>query len=281
MTLAKEDIQVFNKGPQAAFRLIDSRMQNAYMTIGAHLEIAMYLNGTNANYLPNFNGLPEALNDNSTASWDGNTYSTYGTITRGGAVGTVLNSAPVNVNGTIEYNTLEEEYGNATYGPDPYEPNLAVTTVLGASLIKEKFQTQQRFNDTQTLVAGFNFRGMKFNGATVIVSRYVPGSYLFGPAGAGTADPVAVTYLKQMSNGALTAYPVPAGYTSGTWETLWFINARKPFMNFYVSDDPEYGFGFTGFKPAQGNTQVAGQVLFSGAVTWQPRYHRQLYAITG
>jgi hypothetical protein len=284
ITLTKEDIQVINKGPNAAFKLIESRTQNAYVTMGAFMEIGFFLNGQNAGYIANFNGLPEACNDGITASWDGNTYPTYGTITRGGAVGTTLNSAPINVNGTLQYPTMEESYGAATFGPDPFEPNLGVTTILGMSLVKEKFQTQQRFNDTQTLVAGFNFRGLKFNGATLIMSRYCPGSYLYGagPSGvAGTADPVAVTYLTQTSKKVITAYPVPAGYTSGTNETLWWINGRKPFMNFYPSDDPEYSMGFTGFKPAQGNTKVAGQVLFGGAVTWAPRYHKQLYNITG
>ena len=278
VTLYKEDIQVINKGPNAAFKLVTSRMNNAYMTIGAQLEIAMFLNGINAPFTPNFNGLPEALNDNSTVSWDGNLYPTYGTITRGGAVGSVLNSAPTNVAGTIEVNTLEETYTGASLGATPdLQPNLGATTALGYSFIKEKFQTQQRFNDTQDPKIGFN--GMKFNAATIIWSRYAPGSYLFG--GAGTADPIAVGYLTEMSNGALVAYPLGTGYQSGNWETLWWLNARKPYMNFYVSDDPEYGFGFTGFKPAQGNTVVAGQVLFSGLVTWAPRYHRQLYGITG
>lgn len=287
ITLTKEDIQVINKGPNAAFKLIESRTQNAYITIGAHLEIGMYLNGQRAGYQAMFNGMAEALNDGSTASWDGSAYTTYGTITRGGAVGSSISSAPFDVNGPIQYTTLEEQYGAVTYGPDPFEPNLGVTTVLGVSLIKEKFQTQQRFNDTQTLVAGFNFRGLKFNGATIVMSRYCPGSYLFNNATAGgtpngTKDPNAVTYITQSSNGTLTAYPVPSTYSAeGTWETLWFLNARKPFFNFYTSDDPEYGFGFTGFKPAQGNTKVAGQVLYSGAATWQPRYHKQLYRITG
>lgn len=71
VTLSKEDVQVINKGPAAAFKLIESRMQNAYTTIGSHMAIALYLNGQNANYTPNWNGLPEAFNDNSTASWDG------------------------------------------------------------------------------------------------------------------------------------------------------------------------------------------------------------------
>ena len=116
VTLYKEDIQVINKGPNAAFKLIESRMTNAYMTIGAHLEIGMFLNGVDANYTANFNGLTEACNDNSTTNWNGTAYSTYGTITRGGAVGSVLNSLATNVNGTIEYNTLEETYAAASFG---------------------------------------------------------------------------------------------------------------------------------------------------------------------
>jgi len=266
VTLFKEDIQVLNKGDNAAFRLIDSRMSAAYMTIGAHMAIAQYLNGQAVNYTPNFNGLAEALNDNSVASWDGSTYATYGTITRGGQVGTSINSTPTDVAGTIQYQTLEETYGNATFGS--IEPNLGITTQKGFSYVKEKFQTQQRFQNTQDPKIGFN--GMQFNAATLIRSRYAPGTAI-----SGTNDPIAVGYLTEMSLGNVVAYPTV------TSETLFWINARKPFFNFYITDDPEYGLGFTGFKPAQGNTQVAGQVLFAGALTWFPRYHQQLYGITG
>jgi len=57
------------------------------------------------------------------------------------------------VSGTILYNTLENTYGNAEFGN--IQPNLGVTTVKGYSYIKEKFQTQQRFNDTQDPAIGF------------------------------------------------------------------------------------------------------------------------------
>lgn len=283
ITLSKEDVQVLNKGENAAFKLIESRTRNAYMTLGNHFEIAMYLNGINANYTPNFNGLPEALNDGSTASWDGNTYAAYGTITRGGAVGAALNSIPVNVGGAIQLtgsNGLEQTYDDACYGGDEYEPNIGVTTHRAYSFIKEKFQTQQRFNDTQD--PKINFNGMKFNMATLMKSRYVPGQHLF--TSSGTNDPIAVGFIRQMSNGALVAYPAPSGgypASDGFSESLFWINARKPFMNFYISDDPEFGMGFTGFKPGQGNTKIAGQVLCSCQMTWAPRYHKQLYGITG
>src|SRR3990167_1158188 len=198
ITMSKEDVQVLNKGSNASFRLIDSRTRAAYTTMGAQIELAMYLNGTRANYTPLFNGLAEALNDNTTASWDNNTYSTYGTITRGGAVGATLNSAPIDVNGSIEYtgtNGLEQTYMAASYGPGEWSPNLGVTTQIGYSLIKEKFQTQQRFQDTQDPKIGFN--GLKFNESTLIWSRYAPGSYLFGSS--GTADPIAVTFIDRKS----------------------------------------------------------------------------------
>lgn len=278
VTLSKEEIQVINKGPAAIFRLIESRVQNAYTTIGAHMEIAAYLNGISAGYTTNFNGLPEALNNGSTASWDNATYATYGTLTRGGAIGTALNSTPVNVGGTIEYNVLEETYGTATFGA--LEPNIGVTTQFGYSFVKEKFQTQQRFNDTQDPKIGFN--GLKFNDAVLMKSRYAPGAYLFGSS--GTADPIAVTYLSQSSKGAITAYPAPVGGYPGAGvyaETLFWLNARKPFMNWYMSDDPEYQLGITGFKPAQGNTKVACQVLCASNMTFHPRYHAQLYGISG
>ena len=71
VSLTKEDIQVINKGENAAFRIIESRTTAAYMTMGAFIDIAAFLNGVNANYTKNINGLPEALNDNTTASWDG------------------------------------------------------------------------------------------------------------------------------------------------------------------------------------------------------------------
>ncbi len=270
VTLSQEDIEVLNKGPLAVFNLIDSRMTNAYQTMGAQMAIAQYLNGQNTGYTPNFNGLPEALNDNTTTSWDGNNYPTYGGITRNGVVGAALNSTPTNVAGAILYTTLENTYGNAEFGN--IQPNLGVTTVKGYSYVKEKFQTQQRFNDTQDPAIGFN--GLKFNSATLIKSRYCPGSYIGQTSPQTDANKTAVQYLTLMSKGAVTAYPTI------TTETLWWINARKPYFQMYVSDSPRFGFGFTGFKPAQGNTKVAGQVLAAVQITLNPRYHQQLYGIT-
>jgi len=275
VTLSQEDVEVLNKGPLAVFNLIDSRMTNAYQSIGAQMAVMQYLNGQLANYTANFNGLAEMINDATTASWDNNTYSSYGGITRGtaGTIGQALSSTPTNVNGTIIYTTLENTYGNAEFGN--IQPNLGVTTVKGYSYIKEKFQTQQRFNDTQDPAIGFN--GLKFNAATLIKSRYAPGSDITTTSPQSTSNAFAVSVLTEMTGGAVTTYPALAVSAS---ETLFWLNARKPFLNFYISDSPLFGFGFTGFKPAQGNTKVAGQVLAAAAITGEPRYHQQVYGFT-
>ena len=276
ITLLKEEIQVFNTGPEQIFSLLKSRTENAYAAMGAFMELGLYLNGINANYTTNFNGLPEMLNDGSTASWDDNTYTNYGGIARA-SVSPALNSIPTNVNGSLELPTLESTYMAASFGPE-IQPNYGITTQKNYSLIKNKFQAQQRYNDTQDPKIGFNT--LKFNNAGIVWSRYVPGQYLF--ASSGTNDKVAVQFITQMSGGNLTAYPRPAGFSSqSNYETMWWINAQKPYIYYYLSTNPEFGLGTTGFKPAQGNTKVACQVLMVGAITGEPRYHQQLYAITG
>jgi hypothetical protein len=274
VTLSKEDIQVLNTGPNASYRLVDTRVSGAYMTMGAFSAIGLYLNGINANYTANVNGLAEALNDGTTVSWDGNTYADYGGLSRTGTSGGQrLVSAPTSVAGPIEYDTLENTYGDCSYGPGRFEPNLGVVTNKGYSYIKTKFQTQQRFNDTQDPKIGFN--GLQFNGATLIKSRYCPGSFIADST--TDAYETASDYLTQTTNGAVTTYP---SLNLASSETLFWINARNPWMNFYLTKDPEFSFGFTGWKGGQGNTKVAGQVLASYNVSWFPRYHRQVHGFT-
>jgi hypothetical protein len=274
VTFAKEDIQVENAGDAQIFSLVTEQVELAYKQIGQYLAIGMFMQGQGAggvytpNLVANVNGLAEAINDGTNASWDGNTYTTYGTITRGGAVGTALNSTPQNIAGTLEYARLEEEFGNACFGGGEYEPNLLATTVLGFSYLKEKFQAQQTYESKTNLELGIT--GMSFNGAMVVKDRYVPGSAI-----SGTTDPIVSAYLD-------STVAVGTAYPTMTSETLWILNARNPFMNFYMSSDPEYQFGFTGFKPAQDNTIIAGQILWAGNITVPvPRYHRQLFGITG
>ena len=255
VAISKNQAQVFNKGPEAVFRLVDSRLQNAALTMSAILAIALYNDGISASRSLQLNGLAEALNDGSNNSWNGSAFSTYGTLTRNGVIGSALNSPMTSptaaVSGPITYKLLEEAYNSVVIGDE--FPNLMVTTNLGMSYIKEKFQPQWRV-ETQDPNIGFN--GVKFNQAMVIQSQYAP----------GTVAPSDSTNLGWTT------------YASG--ETIWFLNTK--YFRLYVTDDPEFGFGFTGFKPAQDTLVVAGQYLFTGNMTCQaPRLSRYLMAVTG
>lgn len=254
VTEFKEDIQIFNKGPEAVFRIIDADMQNAALTMSAILAIALYNDGQVAGRTTQLNGLAEMLNDGTNNSWTGNTYATYGTLSRNGTISSALNSpltSPTsNVAGPITYKLLEEAYNSVVIGPE--HPDVIVTTNLGYSYVKEKFQPQWRV-ETQDPKIGFN--GLVFNAAKIYQSQYAPGTLGVNDANLGN-------------------------YLASAGETIFYLNTK--YLRFYVTDDPEFGFGFTGFKPAQDNTQVAGQYLFAGNVTCQaPRLMRHLFAITG
>lgn len=276
ITLYKEDMQVLNRAGSEAeiFSIVKGATETAFRSIGAKLNLAVFFQGQGigtANYVSNVNGFAEALNDNLTNSWDGQKYPTYGGLTRGGKVGTTLNSGPINVDGTLELTTLTEVYGKARIDD---EPNLIIAPPLCVSYLKEKMLAQQIYESEQDIKAGIT--AIKFEAANILWDRYCPGSEI-----AGRVDPVANRLLDAMlGNG--TSYPAMTTSAGAAAESLWILTAKKPFINFYVSSDEEYAFGFTGFKPAQDNTVIAGQILFAGNMTVPaPRVHRQLYNISG
>lgn len=254
-----EDTEVLNNGPMAVIKLADSALQEAALGMSARLSISMWRHGQNLaaeNRSRAINGLSEALTTSATTTWDGNTFPNYGTVPRAD-VGTALD-APVtgpamNLAGSITYDALERSYNSCYVGNE--HPNIGITTNLGMSYVKLKFQPQQRFETASTVAVGFT--GVKFNGAEIMQSQYCPGS-------AGVNDADLGNYL-----------------LSGS-ETFWWLNAKKPFLKLRISTSAMFGFGTTGWKPAQNNNTVANQYLFSGNLTVPgPRYHRMLFGITG
>lgn len=260
VTISKNQVQVFNKGPEAVFRLIDSRLQVAALTMSGILANAIYHEGISASRVLNLQGLAEHLNDGTNNSWTGSAYATYGTISRtsgptAGAFNSPMTGPTANISGPITYKTLEEGYNSIVIG-DEY-PNLLVTTNLGMSYIKEKFQPQWRV-ETQDPKIGFN--GLKFNQAIIMQSQYAPGT-----AASSTTSADGIN--------------LGTNYTSAG-ETLFMLNTK--YWRLWVTDDPEFGFGFTGFKPAQDTLIVGGQYLYTGNLTCQSnRLNRHFFGITG
>jgi len=257
-----EDLNVYIKGPQAPFKKVDDDMQNAADTMAAYLAIAMYQNGSRTGYTNNLNGLAEIVNDNSTASWDGSTYATIGTLTRGGAIGNALNSLVVAISGAISYGALETSFRKVTIGSEM--PNLGVTTNLGLSYIVQKFQPQQRIEGTDPNIG---FVGMKFNNAILLQDQYCPGTAI--SAATAATEPIVYEFMNEYG----LTYPTLTG------ETFFWLNTK--FWKMWVTNDPLFGFGFTGFKRSPDNTTVAGQYLFSGNITCSSmRTQAQLTVIT-
>ena len=260
----KEDLQIFNKGPLAVFKLIDLDMQNAIQTISAMVAVDLAKNGqAGARAGRNLNGWVEAISDGIVPQWDNGTYTNYGTQARNAAIGSKLNGNVIWAGTTagatapISYSTMLEGYFMARRGRET--PNLGVMNKAVMAYVLEKLQPQQRFEQVQDPFYGQT--GFKFQDATMLVDDYFP-SLKFG----GT-EPVLGSWLTSTVTWAGLASPpgnfptvaqMGGGNTLTVGEVLAFFNMRK--WLFKLSDDPEFGFGFSGFVPAQGNTRVAGQV---------------------
>jgi hypothetical protein len=257
-----DQLRVEYAGEGAVFDYIDERLQNAALTMSEGLASAIYRNGQTAGRTTMLNGLEEALNDGTTASWAGNTFTSYGTVPRAsvriagrplGALDALMTGPAANISNALSYSLMEEFYGSVQYGTE--EPNLITTTQRGMSFIKMAFQTQQRYMN-QTPKFGFN--GVEFNNATIIADRYAPG----------------------VNGGSSLSLEQSSALATG--ESLWFLNVKKEHMGLWLSSDELMGFGFTGWKPGQDNLSAVGQYLFAGNFTVRnPRYHRYGFNITG
>ena len=257
-----DKLRVEYAGEGALFDYVDERLQNAALTMSEALASAIFRNGQTAGREEMLNGLEEALNDGATASWAGNTFTSYGTVLRSsvriagrplGALDALMLTPPADVGGPITYPLMEQVYSSVTYGLE--EPNLIVTTPLGLSFVKMAYQAQQRF---QSQKGAFGFTGVEFNNAVVLADRYCPGT----------------------AGGSALALGQSSQDTDG--ETMWFLNVKKEHMGLWLSQDELMGFGFTGWKPAQDNLSAVGQYLFAGNFTVRnPRYHRYLHNIDG
>jgi hypothetical protein len=277
----KEDIKVLNNGPLAVVKLVEERVDSAYMQLGAQTAIQLYLQGQSGNYVKVINGLLEALtsgangnanapyNNTNALGWDGNSYTIYGTLTRSTFGGRLLTPCPVNFNGTsITLPVMETMYQSVNFGSGEYEPNIILTTAVGLGYIRNNYQTQQRFQNVTVAKGGF--RGLEYNGAVILSSRYAPGSYL--TSNSGTNDRVATRYLTYTTSGAVTAYPTGS---LSTGESIWFINARKPQIKYRISKNAPFNGSLDddGFIPSAGNTKIVGKVLLAHNLTVLPGYH--------
>jgi hypothetical protein len=159
-----------NDGPQAIFSQVETKFQNAALKMSKLLATNMYLSNTTAGRGNHLDGLPQWYDD-------GNIYPTIGGITRSDItpVGTVggLNASTTNLGaGAFTLQTVNTAYGNAWFGADHVD--LVSATQNGWNQIWNALQPQQRYYDTQSDVATAGFQSFRFNGAEVVVDKYMP-----------------------------------------------------------------------------------------------------------
>ena len=273
----KEEIQVENKGELAVASLLEADMQNGVDTINAIVAVAMAQSGQGARSLA-INGWSEAINDGITPSWDGNVYPQYGQQTRNGVIGSAINSIPQWCGdqdgnpGAAAYSLFEEGYQDASIGRK--EPNLGTGNKGIIAFIKEKMQVQQRFQQETDPVWGVT--GFRFNNAMILKDDYFPSLKY------GKNDPVLGNYLTgtfDVPAGVASQSGLPVeGTTCTVGEVFAFFNTFD--ILFRVTDNEEFGFGFSGFVPAQDNTRVVGQI--KAMVNMQfvsSRTHKQFYGL--
>lgn len=274
-----EDVEITNRGPLAVFSRVKSDLENAIMTLNAKVAIASARHGQAAgggvvgNRVRFVNGWEEALNDGITSSWAGSVFTTYGGVTRNGAVGAALNSIPVwagNPDGTagmITYALLEELYQNASINSATHggtgEPDLGVANKAAYAYAKERMQVQQRFSQERDPIWGME--GFKFNSAMVLKDDYFP-SLKYGRNDAFLGNYLTASFLS--SAAPASSSNLPAATVVAPTEVFAFFNTRSSGegadgknLLFRVSNSRLFGGGFTGFKPAQDSTKVVGQVL--------------------
>lgn len=279
----KEQIQVENKGENAVVSLLEADMANGVDTINVIVAVNSNLNGQTAGRTLAINGWPEAINDGLNPSYDGNVYTSYGQQARNGAIGTAMNSTPqwcgdtLGNAGVISYTLLEEGYQDASIGKK--EPNIGVGNKAVIAFIKEKLVVQQRFQQERDPVWGVT--GFRLNNAMILKDDYFP-SLKYGKTDAqnfGLGSFLTSTFVVPGTATAASGLPA-AGTTVTVGEVFCFFNTFD--WLFRVTDNEEFGFGFSGFVPAQDNTRVVGQIkAMVNEECLSSRTQKQFYGIGG
>lgn len=263
-----EDIEVTIRGPEAILSQVRTDMANAASTLSAILEVAFWHHGQLIGAIDRtgeINGIEEALNDGVNASWDGNTFTSYGEQLRADVApaltpaGGTFTGGPTplvaaNAGPAITYRVLEHSYQSCVIGDD--HPVIGITSNRGMGFIGENFQPHQRI-DTKEPTIGYT--GIKFKDATIIQSQYIPGQD-------GVDDADIGDYLHTSE---LFAWLNPGPEGDDAYTKLW------------VSASPRYQFGWTGFKVAQDSTMIAGQILLACNLSWRSvRTQRLMHGFT-
>lgn len=247
---------VLNRGREAAFSVVETKTANASMRMAEILATSLYKDGqTSSGDVTTSGGLLSTSDSiDGLLAWvdDGNTvgtttytaatnltksfvavggltrddlFASAPTFTAGTTPLTAISGANAYVDRTVtsfSLSKINEAFGHAWYGNQA--PDLITVQQSGWNKLWNAIQPNQRFNEESSDLAEVGFRSFRFNGASVVVDKYMP--------------------------------------ETGSHGLMLGLNTK--YMEFYISDNPKFQMGFTGFKEAQNTPNLAGQFLFSG-----------------
>lgn len=215
-------------GPEAIFNQVEMKFLNASLKMAKLLATAMYLDGQAAR-IKYLNGFSEWYDN-------GNTFPTVGGQTRsdinGTANGTVggLNAYSATLT-SFTLPQLNTAYGSACWGSD--HPDIIPVTQNAWNLIWQATQPSMRYNNSDNDLANVGFQNFRFNGADVVIDRYLP---------TGTS---------------------PQGRIFGMNST---------YIDWWMSQVKLFQFGWTGFKGSNNTIDVSGQfIVGSNLLVKSPR----------
>jgi hypothetical protein len=162
-----------NQSPESVFSLVETKWENASRTMAKLLAQSMYNHGQGS----------RSKHANGFLEWydDGNTYASVGGIARSdvGTVGTVgnLNAYVADIT-SWSLKQINTAYANAWWGPDNVD--LIVCPVAGWQRFWESLQPMKQILSDGGDIYNAGFAGFRFNGAEVVVSRYIPDAVMYG-----------------------------------------------------------------------------------------------------
>lgn len=173
---------VLNRGPEAAFSQVETKMNNAAMKMAKLLATDMYLDGGNTRGSGTATATTAQLDGLEAWVDDGNIITAVGGITRSdlAAAGTIsgLNAYTATSVNTFTLQAVQLAYGNAWFGSDHVD--LVCATQPGWNAFWNAIQPLQRYMDTESDIGKIGFQSFRFNGAEVVIDKYMPANFMYG-----------------------------------------------------------------------------------------------------
>lgn len=259
----KEELQVYAKGPEAMFSLLDEDLENGLASITQYLAIALWGEGVTDDSI--INGFAEAIGNGVLPNWNGYVATAYGGADRvNGGYGNTLNGNVWwggNTDGSVagvNFRKLNDLYTSCMKGT--IEPDLLVMNRYLHSMAMEQLEPNYRYSSSER-DPYWGGTGFKFRNAIVVIDEYAPSlrNGMTDDQNFGLGNYLTSSFTNPLTGTPANNFPnstQAANLTVG--EVVFCFNTDYWF--FRISDDPEYAFGFSGFMGVPDSEKVVGRI---------------------